>query len=211
MQTSEVSPFQPGLRERNKQQKLERIRQAAWELFHSKGFEATTTREVAELAQIAVGTLFLYVKDKQELLVLIYDEAIEKTMETAFSTIPENATLLDELVHIFGSYFRFYHQNPELARAYVQALLFQSKPGQRQQAATQIERFSKRIAERIVQAQARGELGLQIEVGQACRNFFALYSAALTGWLSGMVGYEETVNSLLRRSLELQIQGLLPD
>ncbi len=44
---SVLSQRHPGLRERNKQEKLKRIQKAAWQLFQQKGFAATTTREVA--------------------------------------------------------------------------------------------------------------------------------------------------------------------
>src|ERR1700687_1389220 len=55
-----------GLRERNKQEKLERIQHSARVLFTHKGFEETTTREIARRAGVGAGTLFLYAKDKRE-------------------------------------------------------------------------------------------------------------------------------------------------
>ena len=90
-----------GLRERNKLEKLERIGRAAWELFREKGFEAATTREIAERAQVGVGTIFLYAKTKQELLVLVYWDAIREATEEAFTTLPEGGTLADDLMHVF--------------------------------------------------------------------------------------------------------------
>src|SRR5690349_4406506 len=83
-----ISQEKLGLRERNKQEKLKRIQNAAWQLFTQKGFAATTTREVAELAQVASGTLFLYAKDKQDLLQLVYYEVLSETIERAFRTLP---------------------------------------------------------------------------------------------------------------------------
>src|SRR5262245_44638568 len=61
-----------GQRARKKRDKLERLRAAAWELFATKGFDATTTREIAERAGVATGTLFLYAKDKPDLLFLVH-------------------------------------------------------------------------------------------------------------------------------------------
>jgi TetR/AcrR family transcriptional regulator len=59
-----------GRRERNKQEKLERITAVARELFAQKGISEVTTQEVAQRADIAAGTLFLYAKSKGELLLL---------------------------------------------------------------------------------------------------------------------------------------------
>src|SRR5438477_3914607 len=46
-----------GLRERNKLDKLQRIKAAAAALFTKKGFDATTTIEIAERARVGEGTV----------------------------------------------------------------------------------------------------------------------------------------------------------
>ncbi len=47
-----------GRTERNKQDKRERLIRAARTLFSAKGYEATTTGEIAALADVGKGTLF---------------------------------------------------------------------------------------------------------------------------------------------------------
>ena len=46
-----------------------RILQAAQKLFASKGFDATTTRDLAQAANVAEGTLFRYFPNKKSILV----------------------------------------------------------------------------------------------------------------------------------------------
>src|SRR5918996_6273299 len=60
-----------GRRERNKQHKLDRITAAASELFAEHGVEEVTTQQIADKADIGTGTLFLYAKNKGELLLLV--------------------------------------------------------------------------------------------------------------------------------------------
>ena len=71
-----------GRRERNKQEKLDRITAAAAELFAEYGVEDVTTQQIADKADIGTGTLFLYAKTKGELLLLVqnahYAEALER-------------------------------------------------------------------------------------------------------------------------------------
>lgn len=71
-----------GRRERNKQEKLDRITAAATELFAEHGVDDVTTQQIADKADIGTGTLFLYAKTKGELLLLVqnahYAEALER-------------------------------------------------------------------------------------------------------------------------------------
>ena len=71
-----------GRRERNKQEKLDRIVAAASELFAEHGVDEVTTQQIADKADIGTGTLFLYAKTKGELLLLVqnakYVEALEQ-------------------------------------------------------------------------------------------------------------------------------------
>ncbi|MFF1881915.1 TetR/AcrR family transcriptional regulator [Pseudarthrobacter sp. NPDC058196] len=71
-----------GRRERNKQEKLDRITAAATELFAEHGVEDVTTQQIADKADIGTGTLFLYAKSKGELLLLVqnahYAEALQQ-------------------------------------------------------------------------------------------------------------------------------------
>ncbi|HEY9306625.1 MAG TPA: TetR/AcrR family transcriptional regulator [Microbacterium sp.] len=64
-----------GRRERNKQDKLQRITAAARELFTEHGVDDVTTQQVADKADIGTGTLFLYAKNKGELLLLVQNSS----------------------------------------------------------------------------------------------------------------------------------------
>src|SRR5438046_185677 len=60
-----------------------RIARAAAELFHEHGFASTTTEQIAERADVAKGTLFLYAKTKARLLLLVYETEIEDAVIAA--------------------------------------------------------------------------------------------------------------------------------
>lgn len=200
-----------GLRERNKQEKLKRIQNAAWQLFTQKGFEATTTREVAELAQVGSGTLFLYAKDKQDLLQLVYYEALAETIERAFRTLPAQEDLLDTLVYLFQQFFQLYQQHPDNARAYIKATaLLEPTQMYSRQTFQQIADFSRRLAELLAQFQRKGMIAQQVSLEQASNNLFALYFSMLCLWLGGLLSFEEAQGDALRRAFALQIQGIQP-
>ena len=71
-----------GRRERNKQQKLERITAAATELFSEHGVDEVTTQQIADRADVGAGTVFLYAKSKAELLLLVHNVKFADAIET---------------------------------------------------------------------------------------------------------------------------------
>ena len=85
-----VAPRSVGRRERNKQDKLDRIVAAATELFAEHGVDDVTTQQIADKADIGTGTLFLYAKTKGELLLLVqnthYAEALQQGRADAATT-----------------------------------------------------------------------------------------------------------------------------
>ena len=91
-------------RESNKLEKRARLREAAELLFRRRGYEQTTTREIADAAGIATGTLFLYAHDKQDLLFLVMHEHLRVTVDEAFATLPRKAKLRGALRHLFSKH-----------------------------------------------------------------------------------------------------------
>jgi AcrR family transcriptional regulator len=65
------------LRDHNRAEKRQRIREAAREVFCTRGYVDATTREIAAKARIANGTLFRYAADKRELLMMIVNDDLD--------------------------------------------------------------------------------------------------------------------------------------
>src|ERR1700730_18397010 len=91
-------PDPPGLRERNKRAKLEKISRAARSLFIRRGYDATTLRHIAAKAGVGLGTLFSYAADKRDLLFLIINDDIEAMNRRALAAAPADRSLLERVV-----------------------------------------------------------------------------------------------------------------
>lgn len=76
----------PGRRAQNKEANRERIVHAALALFQSKGFEATTTKEIARTAGIAEGTVFNYFRTKDDIALHFFEMEVERAIETVRTT-----------------------------------------------------------------------------------------------------------------------------
>lgn len=68
------------------EKRREQIVEAAVDLFISKGFHKTTTREIARASGFSIGTLYEYIESKEDVLYLVCDSIhteVEKKMEEA--------------------------------------------------------------------------------------------------------------------------------
>jgi AcrR family transcriptional regulator len=88
-----------GRRERNKQDKLDRITAAASELFAVHGVDEVTTQQIADKADIGTGTLFLYAKTKGELLLLVQNKHYAESLERGCA---EAETITDVLAAVLA-------------------------------------------------------------------------------------------------------------
>ncbi len=101
-----------GLRERNKREKLERITASARELFRSKGFDETTAREICERARIGTGTLFLYVRDKRELLFLCFEADARRLFAEGRAEAVRTVGLVPQLMCLFRRFIGVLRRRP---------------------------------------------------------------------------------------------------
>lgn len=200
-------PTPVGRREQAKLDKRERIRAAAWELFTTVGFDETTTKAVAARADVATGTLFLYARDKVDLLCLVMQARLADTVDARFATLPRSAPLLDQLMHVFRGLFQMYAEHPAIAASFVKHLPGSDGPnGQEVNALTFA--FLHRLGQLVQAAQARGEVAADIEPMRAAGNFFWLYFGALMTWIGGYASIESALDPGLSGALTLQMRGL---
>jgi AcrR family transcriptional regulator len=89
-----------GRRERNKQEKLDRITAAASELFAGHGVDEVTTQQIADKADIGTGTLFLYAKSKGELLLLVQNKHYAESLERGRADAETITDVLDAVLAI---------------------------------------------------------------------------------------------------------------
>jgi len=85
-------------RQREKKLREEQIREAAIKVFHKKGFNGATIEDIANEAELSVGTIYLYFKNKEELYaslnhrtIELLDHALDKILDDGKSS-PEKKT-----------------------------------------------------------------------------------------------------------------------
>ncbi len=198
-------PEHLGLRERKKLEKLERITEAAADLFRQQGFEATTGRQICERAGIGTGTLFLYVNDKRDLLALMFRPQARAVFDRLARGLNEGESLEEGLFRIFSAFLSLYARDTALARLFTQDLLFRGHDNPELKALH--DELRDRVTESVRDAQNRRELRTDISADQLALSFLAHYVFWLQLWLGTDQISRREASRGLRSALRTQIDG----
>ncbi len=119
-----VTSTPAGRRERNKQEKLDRIVAAAGELFAEHGVDDVTTQQIADKADIGTGTLFLYAKTKGELLLLVQNSHYVESLERGRSDAEAISDVLDAVLAIVRPIVECNRVQIDNGRTYLREMVF---------------------------------------------------------------------------------------
>jgi AcrR family transcriptional regulator len=197
-----------GLRARNKLDKLRRIKNAAQCLFIAKGFDDTTMREIAVRAGVGLGTIFLYAKDKRDLLFLTINEPLEHITQQAEGAIDPAAPLVDNLLAIAKLHYRFFGEQPALARLALREMIFYDSGAQAPSFQKTRERLIRLFGHTIELAMARGEIVPSEPPLFAGWTLFCIFQVELRRWLSNDATNLRTGLDQLARAFRMLIAGL---
>jgi AcrR family transcriptional regulator len=103
-------------RERLKQEREERILEAAAAVFARKGYHQATIREIAELADVADGTIYNYYANKRDLLLAMTRHVVADSASDVLAEFQEEDDR-SFLAAILRDRFRLIEQNTDFVRA----------------------------------------------------------------------------------------------
>jgi AcrR family transcriptional regulator len=201
------------VRERGKIERRQRVRQAALEMFAEKGYDATTTKEIAERAQVGAGTVFVYARDKRELLMMVMNDQLDALTDEELDDAAAEISLLDQIMIFFAKRYALWARNPELSRCTVRETFSYVKDTD--ELGPEILRFLHRLPRHtakftalIKQRQARGSLRPDLDAEMIAQMCMAIYLNELRHWLASRVLDIPAGLSRLRALLELALTGL---
>ena len=206
---SPAKPKTVGSRERSRLETQDRIIVTARKLLAEQGYDATTTRQVAVEAGLGVGTLFNYVKNKRDLIYLIFNNEMRVVTDVSLSAPRTWQNFKDKILSIFEHHYRFFGSEPVLSRILLTETI-QHDPGfhlveflcVRDAIISGIETF-------VAAAQENGEIKAVATPSVVARYIFFVHSANVRWWLDS--AEKPDWRSGLRefaKYLDLQITGL---
>lgn len=110
-------------RETQKQELRAAILKAAGDLFLEHGYEHFSLRQVAEQIGYSPGTIYLYFRDKDDLLQAVVGEGFERFEQALRSAASSTSDASERMHHLTEAYVGFGLANPVLYR-----LMFMQRP-----------------------------------------------------------------------------------
>jgi AcrR family transcriptional regulator len=178
-----------GARERTKLEKRRRITIAARMIFSALGYEKATTSAIAKQAGVANGTLFLYARDKHELLLMVLNDELERITEASVSALNGKVPLVNQLVAFYEPRFAFWASDVDMARAATEAIYTSRPPGDAGLELGRVHRRQRRLVTALataVDTEARKRrVALRRPAEAVADAIHFLYIGELRVWLNG--------------------------
>lgn len=200
-----------GLREQNKVDKLERIFAAARRQFAEVGYDATTLRDIAKEARVALGTLNFYAESKSELVLLVFNTAMPKVLDKCREAGVYNGSLSDALIAFFRPAYTAYAEEPGLFRVLLRENVFHThSPHAREFHRIRVETIND-LRKLIDEARDNGEIRPYIDVELTARTIFFLMFAAVRIWISSDHPTADSGLTELKSMIALLLDGMRSD
>jgi AcrR family transcriptional regulator len=174
----------PGRREANKLDKLNRVKQAARELFTTVGYDEATTRQIAKKAGVALGTVFTYATTKRDLLFLVSNDLLDEARHRAEASFQRNRSLQHNFVAFCAVFYKVLQAQPELSKLVFRELLFYDSGIHSMRALANRARTLKSIEALVVHARERGEIRLPEPPDFIAWLLFSIFQAENRRWLA---------------------------
>ena len=205
-----------GRRELGKLARRKKIREAARQVFREKGFEAATTREIANRADVAIATLFTYAPDKRDLVLMIVNDDLDAMLDESLHAIPPDEGLIDQLIRFFRPRYAYCEADPQLARYMTHFTIAIITEGTA--AGAEAERFAARrprsvaaLTELVSRKQAIGEVTHAFAAADVGELLLAIYITEQRTWLSSPVPDAEHGLARLRQLIDIVAAGFAVD
>src|SRR3954467_6549460 len=92
--------------ERLVQRRRDQMIKGAVSLFKEKGFHRTTTREIAKAAGFSIGTLYEYIRTKEDVLYLVCDFIYDEVKDRLQKEVHQNRGTIENLRLTIAYFFQ---------------------------------------------------------------------------------------------------------
>jgi len=190
-----------------KEDKRQRILQAAVKVFARKGYFAARVSDIAKSAGVADGTIYLYFESKEDILVRLFDETMAEHAGEMRRVVEALPTVGARLLALAERHLEVLGKNRDLAVVF-QVELRQSIQFMKRFTAGWLKGYFALVTDVIEQGQREGALRADLNRKVATKAFFGALDEMVTSWIIGGKGYD--LPKLAAPVVDLFLRGAAP-
>ena len=188
-----------------KNHKYHQILEAAIKVFARQGFHQSTVAQIAKEAGVADGTIYLYFKNKDDILVQFFNYKTKQVFDSFRAEVARTESSLDKLRYLIRRHLEEFQRNREMA------VVYQVETHQNSRLAEpQIREMSKMyrdiISEIVEKGQQEGAIRKDLYVGLVKRFIIGAVDEVINTWLHSKGDYD--LVSMAEPLVELFIKGI---
>lgn len=196
------------LREIKKIEKKQRIQDAAIRVMARKGYYGTTVAEIARAANVADGTLYLYFKNKDDLLVGIFDEIMDRFIRDGLHMLEEVADPIERLKAIIRMHLHQLGEDEDLACIF-QIEFRHNVHIMRMFSQTKLREYFNVIEKLIRNAQDQGRIRPELNPWMTAKIMFGAVDEMATNWVLRTRDYN--LEDMADPVIDIVLHGILTD
>ncbi|MGB5695302.1 MAG: TetR/AcrR family transcriptional regulator [Polyangiales bacterium] len=165
-------------------EKRDRILKAAVKVFAKSGFYATRVSEIAKAAGVADGTIYLYFKNKDDVLITIFEDGITRLLAILREVAESDEPFENRISRIIELQLGLLEDQRDLAEV-ITVNLRQSSRLLKQYAAPLFMQYIDVIAGVVREGQEQGAFRRDLNPRVVARSLFGALDAILLTWALG--------------------------
>jgi len=188
--------------------KSQQIIDAAIRVFARTGYYNSRVSDIAREAGIASGTIYLYFKTKDEILVTLFREKMAEWVALVRREIATEPDPVAKLHRLVALHFSVLESNPDLAEV-VQVELRQGHKFFRGASADEISAYFALIGGVLEEGIAAGQIRRDVPVKLATKMLFGAMDQVATSWVLGKRAYR--LSDAAEAVAAIFLKGVLAD
>ncbi|MCP4746277.1 MAG: TetR/AcrR family transcriptional regulator [Desulfobacteraceae bacterium] len=186
-------------------EKYHTILEAAIKVFAEQGFHQSTVAQIAKEAGVADGTIYLYFKNKDDILVQFYDYKTKQVFKKFRDAVNKADTAITKLQNLIRAHLEAFQKEPYMAMVY-QVETRQQRRLAEQPIKEMSQMYRDIIAEVVEQGQEEGTIRRNLYMGMVKRLINGAVDEVINAWIHTGRAYD--LVSMTDSLVELFINGI---
>ncbi|MCM3740518.1 TetR/AcrR family transcriptional regulator [Oceanobacillus luteolus] len=190
----------PKISDEAKEQRRDKILQAALECFSTKGYYASTVDDIVKSCGLSKGAVYNYFKGKEEIFLSLLEQRSETILHDLKERLAEISSPLEKLKYWIRTDIPYNLEKKKFMHVHIESWLYATDaPHVQKELKARFDTLYQLTEEIIKEGQRIGEINPEIDSDSATAMFWSLHDGI---WLHASIGYDE--EKLEKRIIEME-------